>query len=98
VLGRWLVNTAARALGEAALTLPPALLLSGGLRTLLAGSPMFPRWSWLLPLVWWCAALRHSLLPGWGLGSGRRTAAAGALLLIAVFAATTTALFLFRLG
>jgi Undecaprenyl-phosphate galactose phosphotransferase WbaP len=68
-------------------------LLGGGLRTLLYGSPMFPRWSWLLPPVWWCAALAIRLLPGWGLGAVeelRRTV----LLLVAVFAAATTALFL----
>lgn len=94
LLGRWLVNTAALALGDG-IALAIALLLSGGLRTLFAGSPMLPRWSWLLPLVWWCAALAIRLLPGWGLGAVeelRRTV----LLLIAVFAATTTALFLFH--
>ncbi len=92
LLGRWLVNTTMLALGDGvALTI--ALLLSGGLRTLLYGAPMFPQWSWLLPPVWCSAALAIRLLPGWGLGAVeelRRTV----LLLVAVFAATTTALFL----
>jgi len=92
VLRRWLVNTGVLALGDG-VALAIALVAAGGVRTLIYGAPMLPSWSWLLPPVWWAAALAIRLLPGWGLGAVeelRRTV----LLLVALFAAATTVLFL----
>ncbi len=94
LLGRWLVNTVILALGDA-VALTAAVLLGGVVRKLVVGAPMFPPWVWLLTPVWWCGALAIRLLPGWGLGAVeelRRTV----LLLSAVFAAATTALFLLQ--
>ena len=95
-LGRWLINVSVLALFDA-LALATSLILAGGFRYWLKGEPMFPDWSWFLLLAWYLGAVAVRLLPGWGLSSSealRRTT----LLLIGVFTATTTALFLAKVS
>jgi Undecaprenyl-phosphate galactose phosphotransferase WbaP len=93
---RWTFSVALLGLGDA-LGLSLALLAGGSIRGLLLGVPMWPEWSWFLIVVWLFAALLIQLIPGWGIGpveEFRRTV----LLLVGVFAATTTALFLAKIS
>jgi Undecaprenyl-phosphate galactose phosphotransferase WbaP len=93
---RWTFSAALLGLGDA-LGLSLALLGGGSIRGLILGVPMWPEWSWFLIVVWLFAAMLSQLIPGWGIGPVeelRRTV----MLLIGVFAGTTTALFLAKIS
>ena len=94
LFSRWLLNALVLGLGDV-LVITTSLFLGGALRTYFKGASMIPEWWWFLAGVWTLASLGVRLLPGWGLGPMeelRRTV----LLLVGVFAGTTTALFLVK--
>ena len=94
LFSRWFLNAVVLGVGDI-LVIALSLFLGGTLRTYFKGASMIPEWWWFLAAVWAVASLGVRLLPGWGLGPMeelRRTV----LLLIGVFAATTTSLFLMK--
>ena len=93
--GRWLLNSVIMVLGDL-VGLSICLVSAGSIRAYLYGEPMFPEWSWFLLLVWLIAAIGVKLVPGWGLGPVEELRRI-MLLLMGVFFATTTAVFLAKM-
>lgn len=87
-----MANAIALGLGDA-VALIGAIAGATLARNLILGGTYGPEWLWLVVPGWWAGAVLIQLLPSWGLGPVeelRRTT----LLLICVFAATATMLFL----
>ena len=94
LFSRWFLNALVIGVGDI-LVIAASLFLGGALRHYFKGDSMIPEWWWFLAGVWAISSLGVRLLPGWGLGPMeelRRTV----LLLVGVFAGTTTALFLVK--
>jgi len=97
LFARWLINVISFASADI-LALALAFLLAGMTRfELLGGAHMLPEWSWYVTGLWVLLSSGIKLNPGWGMGVVEATRRM-TLLLITIFAGTTSALFLTKLA
>lgn len=97
LFGRWLINVGAFGASDV-LMLALAFYGAGLTRLgLIGGAHMLPQWSWYVTGLWVLLSSGIKLNPGWGMGvveSTRRLC----LLLLTIYAGTTSALFLTQLA
>jgi Undecaprenyl-phosphate galactose phosphotransferase WbaP len=89
---RWLLNSVCFVSGDI-LALAWSFYLAGLARESLRGGHMTPEWSWFVTGLWVVLSLGMKITPGWGIGVVEMLRRIS-LLLITLYAGTTTALFL----
>jgi Undecaprenyl-phosphate galactose phosphotransferase WbaP len=92
LMTRWLLNTTSFMAGDL-LALAWAFYLAGWVRLAFKGGHMTPEWSWFVSGFWILLSLGMKLTPGWG-SSVVESIRKISLLLITLYAGTTSALFL----
>jgi Undecaprenyl-phosphate galactose phosphotransferase WbaP len=93
---RWLLNALSFVAGDL-LALSLSFYGAGSVRHWLKGGDMLPQWSFYVAGCWVVTSLGLKLSPGWGLGVVDATRRLF-LLLVTIFAGTTSALFLVKMS